>query len=155
MEETIGSQQIGRRSPSPPRLDDSGDEDSESEDSETDNGVEATTATALSESGGATFSADASGSAESLLFAREWPGKREGRQQLLDDIHWHSTKQGHSVKQDRKEKSGTRVIMRCATALDNKGFVKPVVEGQIICDCRAACDMRRPKNKNQFGKIQP
>ena len=59
MEEAIRSQQIGRRSPSPPRLHDSGDEDSESEDSETDNGVEATTATALS--GGATFSAGASG----------------------------------------------------------------------------------------------
>ena len=84
-EETIGSQQIGRRSPSPPRLDDSGDEDSESEDSETDNSVEATTATALS--GGATFSADASGSAESLLFAREWAGKKEGRQKMLDEIH--------------------------------------------------------------------
>ena len=86
-EETIGSQQIGRRSPTPPRLDDSGDEDSESEDSEPDNGV---TATPLS--GGATFSADASGSAESLLFAREWAGKKEGRQQMLDEIHWHSTK---------------------------------------------------------------
>ena len=69
MEGTIGIQQTGRRSPSPPRLDDSGDEDSESEDSEPDNGVEATTATALS--GGATFSADSSGSAESLLFAQE------------------------------------------------------------------------------------
>ena len=77
MEETIGSQKIGRRSPSPSRLDDSGDEDSESEDSEPGNGVEATTATPLS--GGATFSADASGSAESLLLAREWAGKKEDR----------------------------------------------------------------------------
>ena len=150
-EETIGSQQIGRRSPSPPRLDDSADEDSESED-EPDHGVEASTATPLSR--GATVSADASGSAESLLFAREWAGKKEGRQKMLDEIHLHSTKQGHSVKQDRKEKSGTRVIMRCDTVLDNKGFPKPVVEGQIACDYKAVIDMSRPKNKNQFWKIQ-
>ena len=113
--DAIGSQQIRQRSPSPVRRGGRSD-DSDSDDPDTNS------------------KHDSSSEEEAARETGDLRGTWAGRQDAVTDLEAHSTKQGHSCKQDRKASSGTCVVMRCASVLDKQGHLKTAAADAVTCD---------------------